>query len=84
MPRRARDEGIARFRATCLADNRAVLDVLQALGATRCRSVGAGVMAVDVELADVLEAEHPLRALVRRAAEGVLSFRHPAGDREGP
>ena len=79
---RARDEGIARFRATCLADNRAVLDVLQELGATRCTSVEAGVMAIDVELAGALEAEHPLRALVRRAAEGVLSFRHPAAGRE--
>jgi RimJ/RimL family protein N-acetyltransferase len=79
---RAQEEGITRFRATCLADNRTVLDVLRGLGVTGWRSVGAGVMAVDVELAGALEAEHPLRAIVRRAAEGVLSFRHPAMGRE--
>jgi len=78
----ARAGGIKRFQATCLAENRDVLGVLQGLGAVRRQSVGSGVVHVAIELPAVMEPEHALRAVLRRAASGTLIFRHPDGPRK--
>jgi RimJ/RimL family protein N-acetyltransferase len=82
LTERARAAGVKRFRATCLAENRAVLDVLRGLGPLRTQNVGAGVVQVDIELSAVMEHEHPLRVALRRAASGAVVFRHPAQPRK--
>ncbi len=74
----ARLSGIERFRATCLAENRDVLDVLEGLGPKRAQTAGAGVVVVDIELPAVMQPEHALRAALRRAASGALVFRNTA------
>lgn len=82
LAERARAAGIKHVRATCLAENRDVLDVLEVLGPERRQSVAAGVVRVDIELPTVLEPQHPLRAVLRRAASGALIFRHPSRPRK--
>ena len=47
---RARDEGITRFTALMLADNRPMRHLLEDLGATRLLSSGAGAIELAVEL----------------------------------
>jgi RimJ/RimL family protein N-acetyltransferase len=80
LTERARASGIQRFRATCLAENRDALDVLEGLGAQR-RDVSEGVAHLDIELAGMTE-PGPVRSALRRAASGALTFRHPIGPRE--
>jgi len=47
---RAREEGIATFRATCLAENRAIVQLLRELGPTTEKMTGQGVEEVTVDL----------------------------------
>ena len=72
---RASEEGVERFVATCLAENLDVIELLEELCAKRTGQAEGGLIEVEMELpaAD----ERPLRAALRRAAAGVLSFRHP-------
>jgi RimJ/RimL family protein N-acetyltransferase len=83
---RAHTEAITHFRATCLAENREVLDLLEGLGPTDRQNIGSGAVALNIELAPKLEHEHPLRAILRHAGSGGLSFKHPLndGEAEGP
>jgi RimJ/RimL family protein N-acetyltransferase len=81
LAERARASGLQRFRATCLAENRDALDVLEGLGAQR-RDVSEGVARLDIELADMTQPGHPVRSVLRRAASGALTFRHPIGPEE--
>jgi len=81
LAERARAAGIKRVRATCLAENRDVLDVLEVLGPERRQSLAGGVVGVDIELPAALEPEHPVWAVLRRAASGALIFRHPSAPR---
>jgi RimJ/RimL family protein N-acetyltransferase len=78
LAERARATGIRRFRATCLAENRDALDVLEGLGAQR-RDVSEGLAHLDIELTGVSEPGHPVRNVLRRAASGALTFTHPVG-----
>ena len=66
---RAREEGIERFTATVLADNRAVIELMERLGETTVRTAGDGQLDLEIELeGDVL------RLLLRSAASGVARF----------
>jgi GNAT superfamily N-acetyltransferase len=47
---RARAEGVERFSATVLAENRDVIDLLRGLGGVTVRARGAGTLELDVEL----------------------------------
>jgi len=77
LAQHARSAGIERFRATCLAENRDMLDILENLGTERRQSMDAGVVVLDIELPALMEPERPLRVALRRAASGALVFRHP-------
>jgi len=47
---RARAEGIATLRATCLAENRAIVQLLGELGPTAEKMIGQGVEEITVAL----------------------------------
>jgi len=74
---RAREEGITTFRAICLAENRAMLDLLHALGSTSQETAHQGVVEIAVNLPADLEPGNPLHKAMRHAAAGALRFRHP-------
>lgn len=80
LAQRAREEGIVRFTATCLADNREVFELFEGVGATRMVSSESGLVESDIELpaAD----ERGLLDLLRAAATRHLIFR-PAWTRSG-
>ena len=80
LAQRAREEGIARFTATCLAQNREVLDLFEGVGAARLVSSESGLVEAEIELpaAD----ERGLLDLLRAAATRHLVFR-PAWTRSG-
>ena len=75
LAERAREEGISRFTATCLASNEEVLQVLRELGPTRIRDTGGGVVEAQIDLPADAAREDPLRHLLRRAAAGDLWMR---------
>jgi GNAT superfamily N-acetyltransferase len=75
LAERAREEGISRFTATCLATNEDILQLLRELGPTRVGSAGDGVVEVQVDLPTSTASEDPLRHLLRRAAAGHLEVR---------
>jgi RimJ/RimL family protein N-acetyltransferase len=81
LAQRARAEDIDRFRATCLAENRAALDVLAELGDEQRTNAGPGVVELDIELRADLGREHALRVALRRAASGALTFSNPVRKR---
>ncbi len=69
LSRRAREEGVETFTATALADNRAIIELLEGLGQTTVRSADSGQVDLEIELeGDVL------RLLLRSAASGVANF----------
>jgi RimJ/RimL family protein N-acetyltransferase len=74
---RAKSAGISRFRATCLGENRVVLELLRELGSERSERAGGGVVEIDIDLPTEIERGNPLHAALKRAASGVLTFRHP-------
>ncbi len=77
LAERAAEEGLERLRATSLADNVPAIRLLETLGNVKRQATSGGVVDLEVELAGVVEREHPLRAALRRAASGALEFRHP-------
>jgi nucleotide-binding universal stress UspA family protein len=69
---RAREEGIARFRAPVLSDNEAVLSLLGGLGEHWIRREG-NMIEVEIDLAPAPEARPRLLVLLRAAAAGTVS-----------
>jgi GNAT superfamily N-acetyltransferase len=75
LAERAREDGVSRFTATCLASNDEVLDLLRELGPTRVTNVGDGLLEAEIELPASADTEGPLRRLIRRVAAGELAVR---------
>lgn len=81
---RAREEGIDHFTATALAQNHAVIDLLEELGPARVAPSGSGTVEMTIDLPARADADSPLLGALRRAAEGALSVlgeRSPLGRR---
>jgi RimJ/RimL family protein N-acetyltransferase len=76
LTERAREEGIARFTATCLADNHDVLDLFDQVGSTRVMSSESGLVEARIELP--AGDERSLTEALRAAATRRLIFRPPA------
>lgn len=74
---RARAEGIETFTATCLAENRDVIEILKALGVPHVGQPRAGLVDLEVELPASTGPQQPLTAALRQAAAGALRFRLP-------
>lgn len=72
---RARAAGIRRFQATCLADNREVIDLLRRLGTTRTDHPEPGLAELTVELPAEGLAAQELRVALRQAAAGNVELR---------
>lgn len=70
LSQRARAEGVTTFTAAVLTDNRAIIDLLGALGSTRSRVAGNGQLDLEIEL----EGEESLQELMRNAASGAMRF----------
>jgi RimJ/RimL family protein N-acetyltransferase len=77
LSRRAQAEGITRFHATCLAENRAVLELLRGFATERSEKTTGNVVEIDMDLPAELERGNPLHAALTHAASGTLTFRHP-------
>ncbi len=77
---RARDEGISRFSATALHENRAILGLLEKLGPVTVRRTGGGEIEIEFELGTEGRWRHLLAALGAAAREE-LHFRLPRRDR---
>ena len=73
LAERAREEGIVRFTATCLAANEEALELVGDLGATRTTTADSGLVEAQVELPAV--EERNLSHLLRAAAARRLLFR---------
>ena len=73
LAQRAREEGIARFTATCLADNDDALELFEELGATRVTRTGSELVEAQVELSAA--DDHRLSAVLRAAAARRLMLR---------
>ncbi len=80
LAQRAREEGIERFTATCLAHNREALELFEDVGATRVASTASGLVEAEIELP--ANDERRLLDLLRAAATRHLVFR-PARTRLG-
>jgi nucleotide-binding universal stress UspA family protein/GNAT superfamily N-acetyltransferase len=72
LANRAREEGIARFRAPVLAGNREALGLLRRLGQTRESRIGSEVE-LEIELAPPEVARRSLLRWLRAAADGTVS-----------
>ena len=72
LSRRAREEGIERFTATVLADNRAVIDLLQRLGPTETLRTDGPVRELRVELPCRAGRGTPLARALSAAAVGQI------------
>jgi GNAT superfamily N-acetyltransferase len=68
---RAREEGVERFWAVLLSDNRDMLDLLERLGRIHVVGRSAGTLEVEVELPPQ-GVDHSLRELLRAVARGVV------------
>jgi ribosomal protein S18 acetylase RimI-like enzyme len=79
LAERAREEGIARFTATCLADNDEALELFEALGAAHLTPTGSGLVEAQVDLP--ASDEGRLAALLRAAAARRLLVK-PLGPRQ--
>jgi len=77
LSRRARSEGIMRFHATCLAENRAMLELLRGFATERSQETAGDVVELDIDLPAEFERGNPLHAALTHAATGRLTFRHP-------
>lgn len=69
---RAREEGVERFWALLLSDNREMLDLLERLGPVEVLDRSAGTLEVEVELPPE-GVDRSLRELLRAAARGVVT-----------
>jgi nucleotide-binding universal stress UspA family protein/RimJ/RimL family protein N-acetyltransferase len=74
---RALEEGVDRFTAICLAENREALELLEAVGPHRITRTEDGIVEMEIQLPGSRTAEAPMRTALQRAASGALSFRHP-------
>jgi GNAT superfamily N-acetyltransferase len=74
---RARAAGICRFRATCLADNAEVLDLLGRLGTTRVDHPEPGLAELDIDLPTAGMTVDELHAALRHAAAGAVQVQPP-------
>ena len=72
---RAGQEGINRFTATALAQNREALDLLRDLGPAQTRVLGDGTVEMRIELPVTERRGTRLWRTLRRAAEGRLAVR---------
>jgi nucleotide-binding universal stress UspA family protein/RimJ/RimL family protein N-acetyltransferase len=79
---RARDEGITRFRALVLSDNRRALGVLEALGETRRTRAGPNIE-LDIELPARAGVGPALAAALRAAAAGTLVLARGVAEHAG-
>jgi len=77
---RARELGIDRFTASCLTDNRTVIEVLEQLGVTRLEHPEAGVTGLEIDLSEPPSAHGALRHALRGAAKGDLTLHRPVAD----
>lgn len=77
LSRRAQSEGITRFHATCLAENRAVLELFRTFSTERTEKTAGTVVEIDMDLPAELESGNPLHTALTHAAAGALTFRHP-------
>lgn len=66
---RAREEGISRFTALMLAENREMLDVMEALGDVKVVARESGTIDVEMDLPEIGVGAH-LRELLRSTAAG--------------
>jgi RimJ/RimL family protein N-acetyltransferase len=71
---RAREAGVLRFQASCLAMNHDAIDVLKSLGPTSLKSSGSGLTDLTIELSPG-SAETALQTALGHAARGDLE--HP-------
>lgn len=74
---RAREEGIERFTATCLAENHDVIELLEHLGATSLTRPDAGVLGLEIELPEGVVRGEALHRALQGAATGELTFHRP-------
>jgi RimJ/RimL family protein N-acetyltransferase len=72
LAERAREEGITRFTATCLADNDEALELLDELGAARTTTTESGLVEARIELPATDESA--LSRVLRTAAARRLAF----------
>lgn len=75
----ARERGIRAFRATVLAENAPIRHILETAGAT-VREEDGDTLVFDLPLgeeapASVRDPDHPLRRMLRSAAQSLLAFR---------
>jgi GNAT superfamily N-acetyltransferase len=83
LSERAREEGIERYTALVSGENRAVLGLLDGIGARVLKSnVAAGTVEYEVELAPI-GLSHSLRAALRAAASGQMSLPRRLADALG-
>jgi GNAT superfamily N-acetyltransferase len=73
---RAREEGIRRFTALLLAENRQMLDVLASLGPAKVISRDTGTVEVAVDIPEVGIGEH-MAGVLRVAAGGTVELMTP-------
>jgi RimJ/RimL family protein N-acetyltransferase len=78
---RAREEGIARFTATALAENQVVIELLEELGAAHVTPAGNGTVEMRIELAPDGADGTPLRRALKHAAEGRIEVRGDPSER---
>jgi RimJ/RimL family protein N-acetyltransferase len=76
LTERAREEGIGRFSATILEENRPMLDLVDELGDVRVQDRAAGAVEIEVDLPEE-GIGTALRETLRAAARGVLRMRLP-------
>lgn len=79
---RARTEGVERFTAVMLAENRDMLEVLEEVGPVRVIARDAGTLEVEAALPPEGMGEHA-REMLRGAAGGRVEVRPPVGTRQG-
>src|SRR5947209_577861 len=79
---RARDEGIRRFRAVVLSENRPALGVLESLGETRRTRAGTN-LELDIDLPARTGVGSALSAALRAAAAGTLVLARGAAELAG-
>ena len=80
---RAREEGIRRFTATLLAENREMLDLFETVGPVEVVDRSAGTIEVVAELPEE-GAGIDLREALRAAARAVVQLARPLGARRPP
>lgn len=76
LAERAREEGVKRFTALLLAENRQMLDVLSTLGPSRTVSNRDGTVQVEVEVPDRGIGEH-MAGVLRVVAGGTVELATP-------